>query len=207
MKVRHLRVGREMKLGNVLTFMANERVASEDAVAGDIIGIHNHGQLQIGDTLTEGEALALQGHSVFRAGALSRRAAARSVQGEAAAEGPAGAGRGGRDPGVRVDAHGNTLLLGAVGQLQFEVVARSARDASTRSTRSTTPRTSRRRAGSPIPTRTTRRNFEREQAASLATDVDGNPVFLATNKYNLQVTMERWPKVGFHATREHGQRL
>ena len=38
-------------------------------------------------------------------------------------------------------------------------------------------------------------------------DVDGNPVFLATNKYNLQVTIERWPKVGFHATREHGERL
>jgi peptide chain release factor 3 len=37
--------------------------------------------------------------------------------------------------------------------------------------------------------------------------VDGNPVFLATNKYNLQVTLERWPKVGFHATREHGERL
>ena len=35
----------------------------------------------------------------------------------------------------------------------------------------------------------------------------GNPVFLATNKYNLQVTIERWPKVGFHATREHGERL
>ena len=57
------------------------------------------------------------------------------------------------------------------------------------------------------PDENTRRNFEREQAASLATDVDENPVFLATNKYNLQVTMERWPKVGFHATREHGRRL
>src|SRR5450631_819901 len=65
MKVRHLRIGREMKLGNVLTFMANERVASEDAVAGDIIGIHNHGQLQIGDTLTEGEALAFKGIPYF----------------------------------------------------------------------------------------------------------------------------------------------
>ena len=57
------------------------------------------------------------------------------------------------------------------------------------------------------PDETTRRNFEREQAAAMAVDVDGNPVFLATNKYNLQVTMERWPKVGFHATREHGERL
>src|SRR5438477_321831 len=53
MKAQHQRIGREMKLGNVMTFMANERVASQDAVAGDIIGIHNHGLLQIGDTLTE----------------------------------------------------------------------------------------------------------------------------------------------------------
>ena len=41
----------------------------------------------------------------------------------------------------------------------------------------------------------------------MAADVDGNPVFLAANKYNLQITMQRWPKVGFHATREHGERL
>jgi peptide chain release factor 3 len=52
-----------------------------------------------------------------------------------------------------------------------------------------------------------RRDFERDRAASLATDVDGNPVYLATNRFNLQAAMERWPKVGFHTTREHGQRL
>jgi peptide chain release factor 3 len=54
-----------MKLGNALTFMANERVHSQDAVAGDIIGIHNHGQLQIGDTLTEGETLGFKGIPYF----------------------------------------------------------------------------------------------------------------------------------------------
>jgi peptide chain release factor 3 len=37
--------------------------------------------------------------------------------------------------------------------------------------------------------------------------VDGNPVFLSSNKYNLKLTLERWPTIGFHATREHGQRL
>nr|MBA2690339.1 peptide chain release factor 3 [Burkholderiales bacterium] len=58
-----------------------------------------------------------------------------------------------------------------------------------------------------FPDETTRRRFEQEQASSMAMDVDHNPVFLASNKYNLEVTMERWPKVGFHATREHGQRL
>ena len=54
---------------------------------------------------------------------------------------------------------------------------------------------------------TVRRQFEREQTAAIASDVDGDPVFLATNKYNLQVTMERWPKVGFRATREHGEKI
>ncbi|WP_313953595.1 peptide chain release factor 3, partial [Accumulibacter sp.] len=49
MKVKHVRLDREMKLANVLTFMANERLLMEDAVAGDIIGIHNHGNLHIGD--------------------------------------------------------------------------------------------------------------------------------------------------------------
>ena len=111
-----------MKLGNVLTFMANERVASEDAVAGDIIGIHNHGQLQIGDTLTEGEALGFKGIPYF-APELFRVARPRDpFKAKQLPKGLQRAGRGRRDPGVR-DASGNTLLLGAVGQLQFEVVA------------------------------------------------------------------------------------
>jgi len=50
-------------------------------------------------------------------------------------------------------------------------------------------------------------DFERQNAAALATDVDGNPVFLATSKYNLQVTMEHWPRVQFDATREHGRTM
>ena len=206
MKVRHLRIGREMKLGNALTFMANERVASEDAVAGDIIGIHNHGQLQIGDTLTEGEALGVQGHPLFRAGALPRRAPARSVQGEAAAEGPAGARRGRRDPGVR-DRSSATRCCSAPSascssrSSPHRLASEYKVDAIYETRGIATAR------WLTFPDDATRRDFERERAASLATDVDGNPVYLATNKYNLQVAMERWPQVGFHATREHGQRL
>ena len=70
-----------------------------------------------------GRGARIQGHSVFRAGALPGRAAARPVQGEAAGEGPARAGRGGRDPGIRSRRTAATLLLGAVGPLQFEIVA------------------------------------------------------------------------------------
>jgi peptide chain release factor 3 len=205
MKVRQVRTGRDLKLANALTFMANERVASEDAVAGDIIGIHNHGQLQIGDTLTEGESLAFRGIPYF-APELFRVARPR----DPFKAKPLGKGLQelGEEGAIQVFAstHTNTMLLGAVGPLQFEIVAQRLAseykvDAVYETANISTAR------WLTFPDETTRRNFEREQAAALATDVDGNPVFLATNKYNLQVTMERWPKVGFHATREHGERL
>jgi peptide chain release factor 3 len=201
MKVRHLRDKREMKLANALTFMANERVMSEDAVAGDIIGIHNHGQLQIGDTLTEGEALAFKGIPYF-APELFRVARPRDPF--RAKQLTKGLRELGEEGAIQVfeTVSGNTLLLGAVGPLQFEIVAHRLAteykvDAIYESANISTAR------WLAFPDEITRRNFELEQAASLATDVDGNPVFLATNKYNLQVTIERWPKVGFRTTREH----
>jgi peptide chain release factor 3 len=205
MKVRHLRVGREMKLGNALTFMANERVSSEDAVAGDIIGIHNHGQLQIGDTLSEGEALAFRGIPYF-APELFRTARPRDpFKAKPLAKGLQELGEEGAIQ-VFASTHTNTMLLGAVGPLQFEIVAqRLASEYNVDAIYETAGISTARWLT--FADETTRRNFEREQAAALATDVDGNPVFLATNKYNLQVTMERWPKVSFHATREHGERL
>jgi peptide chain release factor 3 len=205
MKVRHLRIGREMKLGNALTFMANERVSSEHAVAGDIIGIHNHGQLQIGDTLSEGEALAFRGIPYF-APELFRVARPRDpFKAKPLSKGLQELGEEGAIQ-VFTSAHTNTLLLGAVGPLQFEIVAqRLATEYNVDAIYETASISTARWLT--FPDDATRRNFEREQAAALATDVDGNPVFLATNKYNLQVTIERWPKVGFHATREHGERL
>jgi len=205
MKVSHRRTAKEMKLANALTFMANERVASEDAVAGDIIGIHNHGQLQIGDTLTEGEALGFKGIPYF-APELFRVARPRDPFKSKQLE--KGLQELGEEGAIQVfqATVGNNLLLGAVGVLQFEIVAQrlateykvdAIYDAASISTARWLT----------YPDEATRRDFEREQAAALASDVDGNPVFLATNKYNLQVTMERWPKVGFHTTREHGQRV
>jgi peptide chain release factor 3 len=205
MKVRHLRSGREVKLANALTFMANERVSSDDAVAGDIIGIHNHGQLQIGDTLSEGEALAFRGIPYF-APELFRIARPRDpFKAKPLAKGLQELGEEGAIQ-VFTLAQSNNVLLGAVGPLQFEIVAARLAseynvDAIYENAGIATAR------WLTFPDDATRRNFEREQSAALATDVDGNAVFLATNKYNLQVTIERWPAVGFHATREHGERL
>jgi len=205
MKVEHQRLGREIKLGNVMTFMANERVASDDAVAGDIIGIHNHGQLQIGDTLTEGEALAYKGIPYF-APELFRVARPRDPF--KAKQLSKGLQQLGEEGAIQVfeTIVGNSLLLGAVGQLQFEVVA--ARLASEYKVDAIYDEAGIATARwLTYPDEKTRRDFEKDRAASLATDVDGNPVYLAPNRFNLQVAMERWPQVGFHATREHGQRM
>ena len=202
-KVHHARIGREMKLGNALTFMANERVKSEDAVAGDIIGIHNHGQLQIGDTLTEGEVLGYKGIPYF-APELFRLARPRDPF--KAKQLQKGLQELGEEGAIQVFDSGNSLLLGAVGTLQFEVVAQRLQseykvDAVYDAANIHTAR------WLTFPDETVRKNFEKELAINMARDVDDNPVYLAPNKYNLQLAMERWPKVGFHDTREHGQRL
>ena len=205
MKVRHLRIDREMKLGNVLTFMANERMSSDDAVGGDIIGIHNHGQLQIGDTLTEGEPLAYKGipyfaPELFRVTRPRNPFKAKQLQ--------KGLHELGEEGAIQVfeRSWNNTLLLGAVGELQFDVVAdRLAREYKVDALYDTANIATARWLT--FPDAATYRSFENETAASMATDVDRNPVFLAANKYILQVTQERWPTVGFRTTREHGQRL
>jgi peptide chain release factor 3 len=101
---------------------------------------------------------------------------------------------------------GNSLLLGAVGSLQFEIVVQRLQseykvDAVYDSTNIFAAR------WLTFPDEAVRRGFEQENAQNLARDVDDNPVYLAPNPYNLQLVIERWPKVGFHTTREHGQRL
>ncbi len=205
MKVKHQRLGREIKLANALTFMANERVHMEDGVAGDIIGIHNHGQLQIGDTLTEGEALSFKGIPYFSP-ELFRSARPRDPFKAKQLE--KGLRELGEEGAIQVfeTLTGGDTLLGAVGQLQFEVVAaRLATEYKVDAVYDAADIHTARWLS--FPDELTRRNFEKEQYARMALDVDGNPVYLATNRYNLQIVAEKWPHVTFHATREHGQRL
>lgn len=204
MKVHHVREGREMKLANALTFMAQDRVVMTDAVAGDIIGIYNHGQLHIGDTLTEGESMLFTGIPNF-APELFR--AARSKDPFKAKQLQKGLQELGEEGAIQVftGEFGN-ILLGAVGQLQFEIVAQRLAteykvDAIYESTDVSTAR------WLSFPDDATRKYFEREQGARLATDVNGNTVYLATSIYNLETTMEHWPQVKFHTTREMTQRF
>lgn len=205
MKVHHVRDAREMKLANAITFMANERVASDDAVAGDIIGIHNHGQLQIGDTLTEGEVLRFKGIPYFAPELFNLARPRDPFKAKQLQKGLKELGEEGAvqvfDPGT-----GNTILLGAVGPLQFEIVAQRLQseykvdavydNANIHAARWLT-----------YPDDATRRRFENAEAARMARDIDDNPVYLAPNAVNLRLVMERWPDVTFHSIREHGQRM
>ena len=204
MKVFHTREGREMKIANALTFMAQDRVIMTDAVAGDIIGIYNHGQLHIADPLTEGEQLTYTGIPNF-APELFR--AARSKDPFKAKQLQKGLQELGEEGAIQVFTNdlGN-IMLGAVGQLQFEIVAQRLEteykvgaiyehtDVSTARWLS-------------FPDEATKKDFESEQAARLATDVNGNMVYLATSIYNLETTMKHWPQVKFHATREMNERF
>jgi len=205
MKVKHRRSGKEMKLANAVTFMANERSRMDEAYAGDIIGIHNHGQLQIGDVLTEGEALTFKGIPYFAPELFSR---ARLRDPMKAKQLQKGLRQLGEEGAVQVfePLADSTPLIGAVGQLQFEVVEHRLKSeygvdavferAGIHTARWVT-----------CPDAAHLDEFVKANQNRLARDVDGNFAYLADTGVNLRLAMERWPKVQFHATREHGQQL
>jgi len=205
MKVRHRRTGKDMKIANAVVFMANERQRSEDAVAGDIIGIHNHGQLQIGDTLTEGEALQFKGIPYFAPELFSKPRLKDPLRAKQLNKGLLELGEEGAVQVFEPFAD-NTLLLGAVGPLQFEIVAHRLKseygvdavfeNAGIHTARWVT-----------CPDAPHLAEFTKANSLRLAKDVDGNLVYLADTRVNLQLAQERWPKVAFHDTREHGQLL
>ncbi len=205
MKVRHRRTGKDMKIANAVVFMANERQRSEDAVAGDILGIHNHGQLQIGDTLTEGEALQFKGIPYFAPELFSRPRLKDPLRAKQLNKGLRELGEEGAVQVFEPFAD-NTLLIGAVGPLQFEIVAHRLKteygvdatfeNAGLHTARWVTCADAQHLA-----------EFSRANSLRLAHDVDGNLVYLADTRVNLQLAQERWPKISFHDTREHGQLL
>jgi peptide chain release factor 3 len=205
MKVRHRRTGKEIKIANAVVFMANERSRMEEAYAGDIIGIHNHGQLQIGDVLTEGESLRYKGIPYFAPDLFSKPRLRDPLKSKQLNKGLRELGEEGA---IQVFAPlvDSNLLLGAVGQLQFEVVEHRLKAeygvdavferAGIHTARWVTCDDAAHLA-----------EFVKAQQMRLARDVDDNLVYLADNHVNLSLAMERWPKVKFHNTREHGQQL
>jgi peptide chain release factor 3 len=201
MKSLHVRSGKEVKLANALTFMASDREIAANAYPGDVIGLHNHGTIAIGDTFTEGEALAFTGIPNF-APELFRRARLRDpLRMKQLQKGLAQLSEEGATQFFR-PLMSNDLILGAVGVLQFDVVAYRLKDeygvdAAFENVGVVTARWVRCGDAKKL------EEFREKNATNLALDAAGELVYLAPTRVNLQLATERWPQVTFAETREH----
>ena len=205
MKLKHLRINREIRVSSVVTFMASSREQVEEAYAGDIIGLPNHGNMQIGDSFSEGELLQFTGipyfaPDFFRSARIRNPLKVKQLH--------KGLQQLGEEGAVQVfkPMDGGDLILGAVGMLQFDVVASRLLgeygvDAMFEGTSITSAR------WVTCDDKKMLADFEKSLSHNLAIDAAGNLAYLAPNNVNLRLTQERWPQVVFHATREHAVKL
>ncbi|HKT32083.1 MAG TPA: peptide chain release factor 3 [Gammaproteobacteria bacterium] len=202
MRIKHVRIGREVKIADALTFMAAERERAEEAYAGDIIGIHNHGTVAIGDAFTQGEDLVFTGIPNFAPEIFRRVVLKDPLKSKALAKGLAQLCEEGATQLFK-PLRNNDLILGAVGLLQFDVVAYRLReeygvDCVFDSINVATARW--------VECGDAKRleEFKNKTFDNLALDHTGSLVYVAPTLINLQLTEERWPEVRFRTTREHG---
>jgi peptide chain release factor 3 len=206
MKIKHLRLNREIKVSNVVTFMASSREQVEEAYAGDIIGLPNHGNMQIGDSFSEGELLQFTGipyfaPDFFRSVRIRNPLKIKQLH--------KGLQQLGEEGAIQVfkPVTSSDLVLGGVGVLQFEVVASRLLneygvDAVFEGTSISSAR------WITCDDKKILADFEKSSAGhNVAYDAAGNMAYLATSGVNLRLTQERWPQVVFHETREHAVKL
>ncbi len=201
MKMRHVRLNRDMPVANALTFMAGEREHAEEAWPGDIIGLHNHGTIQIGDTFTQGEELKFIGIPHFAPEIFRRARLHDPLRMKALLKGLQQLSEEGATQLFRPFSN-NDLILGSVGILQFDVVSWRLKN----------------EYGvechfEPVQVATTRwvscddgkklEEFKRKAFNNLALDGANNLTYIAPTKVNLSLTEERWPDIEFLTTREH----
>jgi peptide chain release factor 3 len=200
MKIRHVRTGKQIPLTAPQFFFARERELAEEAFAGDVVGIPNHGTLRIGDTLTDGEELNFTGVPYFAPEILRRvrlddamkAKKLRQALGELAEEGVVQLFR-------PVD--GSTPLVGVVGTLQLDVLqTRLAGEYGVAIGFETSPFALARWIGSADKAALAR--FIAANRAAMAEDVDGDPVFLASSAFMMRRAEEHAPEIVFRDTKD-----
>ena len=200
MKVLQVSTGKQIKIANAVTFMSRERSSTEVAHAGDVIGIHNHGGIGIGDTFTQGEKLNFQGIPNF-APELFRRAQLKDpLKAKALQKGLDQLSEEGATQVFRPISN-SSQILGAVGILQFDVVSHRLKyeygvDCQFETINVATARWV---SGAD-------KDIEQlkvKAGNNIAIDSAGMLSYLAPSMVNLQLTMERHPNLIFSSTREH----
>lgn len=201
MKLFQVGMGREVKISQALTFMASDREHVNEAYPGDIIGLYNHGTIQIGDTFTEGESLKFTGipyfaPELFRLVRLKDPLKLKALQKglkQLCEEGATQLFR---------PLNSNNLILGAVGMLQFDVVAYRLKheynvDCVYETVSVATARWVYCNDAKKL------EDFKNKAFDNLALDGSDNLTYLAPTRVNLNLTMDRWPDIEFKTTREH----
>ncbi|MFA5520839.1 MAG: peptide chain release factor 3 [Castellaniella sp.] len=203
MRLRISRNGKEIRPNNVVSFLSQRRDLLDEAFAGDIIGIPNHGLLQLGDVLTEGETLHFTGLPFFAPELFQAVEVRDPLRSKQLRTGLTQLGEEGAIQVFRPEAAAGTLLLGAVGQLQFEVVLHRLRTEYGVDARLMPSRYNMARwvsAENPADMQ----KFMRANEAHIAHDVVDAVAFLATSSAQLRVVQELHPDIKFHTMREHG---
>jgi len=201
MKAHHVRIGKEVRIADAVTFMAGDRSHAEEAYPGDIIGLHNHGTIQIGDTFTAGEKIKFMGIPNF-APELFRRIQLRDpLKTKQLQKGLIQLAEEGAVQVFR-PLKNNDLIVGAVGTLQFDVVVhRLLSEYKVEATYE------------PISVATARwveaddeklfAEFQRKAHDNLALDGSDRLTYIAPNMVNLQLAQDKYPDISFNKTREH----
>ena len=200
MKIKHLRINKEISSSNIVTFMSHDRKLVEQAFAGDIIGIPNHGNIQIGDSFSEGEILKFTGIPSFAPEIFRRVQIKNPLKVKQLYKGLQQLGEEGAVQFFK-PINNTDLIIGAIGILQFDVIsARLLHEYQVETILE------------PLNIFCARwitcenniilNEFEKSNSTNLSFDTNNNLTYLAPNKVNLELTQERWPKIIFHETKE-----
>jgi peptide chain release factor 3 len=205
MRARLARTGRPITLSAPQFFFAQTRSLAEEAFAGDVVGIPNHGALRIGDTLSEGEDIVFRGVPSFAPEILRRVKLADAMKAKKLRD----ALRQMAEEGVVQvfqPRDGANAIVGVVGALQLDVLSERLND----------------EYGLPVSFEPTRfevcrwvsaadaaelGRFVAAYPASIAADLDGAPVFMATSAFNLRYEQERWPQIAFADVKDYQRPL
>ncbi|HEY6838081.1 MAG TPA: peptide chain release factor 3 [Geobacteraceae bacterium] len=200
MKVKHSRLGRDVQIANATIFMAQDRTNVDEAFPGDIIGIHNHGTIKIGDTFTQGEELKYTGIPNFAPEHFRKVRLLDPMKSKALEKGLTQLAEEGTTQVFR-PLMGSDWIVGAVGLLQFDVVMhRLQYEYNVKATYE------------PVSYVTARwvtgekkklDDFQKKEVMHLYNDGEGNLAYLAGSQWRLDNVMENWKELSFHATREH----
>ncbi len=201
MKVRHHRINKDVQISNAIIFMARDRSGVEEAWPGDIIGIHNHGTIKIGDTLSTQKELKFTGIPNFAPEFFQRVILRNPLKSKQLEKGLKQLTEEGAIQLFR-PVSGNDYILGAVGALQFDVTAARLQaeygvEASYEPLDFSTVR------WIDSDNKKALKDFRQRYFTSLVEDIEGYPAMLFASKWRLERAKEEWPDIRFMEVREH----